>query len=86
MPLTQVKMIYAIQNYNTTISFAGLDDNTLYSFYYYATTEDPSLTAETTSVQVMEAQTLQALLVNINWGVHTQAAGLLVLALLFVAF
>ena len=52
VPMDQVKMLYAIQNYNVTVSFSNLDANTQYSFYYYATTEDPSLTAESTAVRI----------------------------------
>ena len=45
VPLLQVKMLYAIQNYNASISFSGLEDNKKYSFFYFSTTEDPSLLA-----------------------------------------
>lgn len=38
VPLLQVKMIQAIQNYNVTFSFSGLSDNTEYTFFYFATT------------------------------------------------
>ena len=35
--LKVVKMMYAIQNYNITMSFSGLDDNKEYTCFYYAT-------------------------------------------------
>lgn len=60
-------------------------DNTKYSFFYYATTEDPAITAQSTAVKVVDAQTLQALLVDINWSHSLQLslAALVVLLLLW---
>ncbi len=35
--LKQVKMIYSTQNYNVTLEFTGLPDNTEFTFFYFAT-------------------------------------------------
>lgn len=43
--LTQVKMMYAVQNYNVSVEFNDLPDNTSFTFFYYGTSEDPTLTA-----------------------------------------
>ena len=43
--LLKVKMIYAIQNYNITFEFNGFADNTAYTCFYFATTEDPTISA-----------------------------------------
>ena len=43
--LKQVKMLYATQNYNVTLQFNDLPDNTEYTFFYFATSEDPTITA-----------------------------------------
>ena len=64
--LVAVQMIHATQNYNTTIQFTGLTANTLYSFFYFCTVEDPSITSLTSAVSVTSAQTLQMLTININ--------------------
>lgn len=65
--LMQVKMIYAIQNYNVSFSFSGLSDNKEYTCFYFGTTEDPTISAESTTVKSFNAQTLQALIVDINF-------------------
>jgi len=65
--LVAVQMIHATQNYNTTFQFTGLTANTLYSFFYFCTVEDPSITSLTSAVRVTSAQTLQMLTININW-------------------
>lgn len=65
--LFKVKMIYAIQNYNISFEFSGFADNTEYTCFYFATTEDPTISAESTSVGSFNAQTLQALIVDINF-------------------
>lgn len=66
--LLQVKMIQVIQNYNVTFSFSGLSDNTEYTFFYFATTEDPTISAQSSAVGTFNALTLQALIVDINFG------------------
>lgn len=58
VPLLQVKMIYSIQNYNVSFSFGRLTDNREYTFFYYATTEDPTISAESTPVRTFNAKTL----------------------------
>lgn len=65
--LVAVQMIHSTQNYNTTFQFAGLTANTLYSFFYFCTVEDPSITSLTSAVSYTTAQTLQMLTININW-------------------
>ena len=65
--LTQVKMIHTSQNYNTTFQFADLQPNTVYSFFYYCTVEDPQITSLGSTVSVVMAQTLQMLTIDINW-------------------
>lgn len=65
--LVAVQMIHATQNYNTTFQFTGLTANTLYSFFYFCTVEDPAITSLSSAVRVTTAQTLQVLTININW-------------------
>jgi hypothetical protein len=65
--LVAVQMIHATQNYNTTFQFTGLTANTLYSFFYFCTVEDPSITSLASAVSYTTAQTLQMLTININW-------------------
>lgn len=65
--LVAVQMIHATQNYNTTFQFTGLTANTLYSFFYFCTVEDPSITSLSSAVSYTTAQTLQMLTININW-------------------
>jgi hypothetical protein len=65
--LVAVQMIHATQNYNTTFQFTGLTANTLYSFFYFCTVENPSITSLTSAVSYTTAQTLQMLTININW-------------------
>lgn len=84
--LTAVQMIHTTQNYNTTFQFSGLSANTLYTFFYFCTVEDPSITALSSSVGYFSAQTLQMLLININWAPSFTYVWLLALTLLFLAF
>jgi len=79
--LVAVQMIHATQNYNTTFQFTGLTANTLYSFFYFCTVEDPSITSLTSAVRVTSAQTLQMLTININWD-----STLTILILPFIVF
>lgn len=83
-PLLAVKMLYAIQNFNITISFTGLADNKEYSFFYFATQEDPTLVATGTTVKRFNAKTLEALTVNINW--ESLSSVQIVMALCIVLF
>jgi hypothetical protein len=66
--LQAVQMIHSAQNYNTTFQFTGLTANTLYTFFYFCTVEDPSITSLSSTVKYTTAQTLQMLTININWG------------------
>lgn len=43
--LKQVKMLYSTQNYNVTLEFTGLPDNKEFTFFYFSTSEDPTVTA-----------------------------------------
>lgn len=65
--LTAVQMIHTTQNYNTTFQFTGLASNTLYTFFYFCTVEDPAITSLSSAVSYTTAQTLQVLTININW-------------------
>ena len=65
--LTTVQMIHSTQNYNTTFQLTGLASNTLYTIFYFATVEDPSITSLSSAVSYTTAQTLQMLTININW-------------------
>ena len=65
--LTAVQMIHTTQNYNTTFQFNGLNANTLYTFFYFCTVEDPSITALSSTVGHLSAQTLQMLIIDINY-------------------
>ena len=82
--LKQVKMLYANQNYNITLEFTDLPDDTEFTFFYFASSEDPTITAETTTVSRFNAKTLKALTININWNSHMlwSLVGLLCLMLL----
>jgi len=66
--LLSVQMIHSTQNYNMTFQFTGLTANTIYSFFYFCTVEDPSITSLSSAVNVVSAQTLQMLIIDINWG------------------
>ena len=66
--LLQVKMVQAIQNYNVTFSFSSLTSDTNYTFFYFCTPEDPTISAQSSTVGSFNAQTLQALIVDINFG------------------
>ncbi len=67
--LLAVQMIHTTQNYNTSFQFSGLSANTLYTFFYFCTVEDPGITALSSTVATFSAQTLQMLVININFGV-----------------
>jgi hypothetical protein len=82
--LVGVKMIHSTQNYNTTFQFTGLTANTLYSFFYFCTVEDPSITSLSSAVSVVSAQTLQMLTININWDFQLTFFILPLLALLLL--
>lgn len=69
--LVAVQMIHVAQNYNATFQFTGLNANTLYSFFYFCTVEDPSIVSLASAVKVTTAQTLQVLTININWNPNT---------------
>lgn len=60
-------MIHTTQNYNTTFQFNNLNANTLYTFFYFCTVEDPAITALSSTVGTLSAQTLQMLIIDINW-------------------
>jgi hypothetical protein len=76
-------MVQAVQNYNITFSFSGLLDNTMYTFFYFATTEDPTISAQSSTVNTFNAQTLQALIVDINYiGKISTALLLLILVMI----
>lgn len=66
--LLATKMQYATQNYNITFEFAGLTDNTEFTLFYFGTSEDPTFLATSSDVKTVNAKTLEALTVNINWG------------------
>ena len=81
--LAQVKMIHTSQNYNTTFQFADLQPNTVYSFFYFCTVEDPDVTSLASTVSVVMAQTLQMLTIDLNWNGYMGAVvALVALALL----
>ena len=82
--LKQVKMLYAIQNYNITLEFTDLPDNTEFTFLYFASSEDPTITSETTTVGRFNAKTLKALTININWNGHMLWSLLGVICLMFL--
>lgn len=65
--LNAVKMIHTTQNYNSTFQFDSLNANTLYTFFYFSTVEDPAITALSSTVGTFSAQTLQMLTIDINW-------------------
>jgi len=60
-------MIHTTQNYNTVFQFNSLSANTLYTFFYFCTVEDPAVTALSSTVGTLSAQTLQMLIININY-------------------
>lgn len=80
--LISVQMIHSTQNYNSTFQFAGLTANTIYTFFYFATVEDPSITSLSSAVGYVNAQTLQMLIIDINWQPHLAVLALLALFLL----
>ena len=84
--LIAVHMIHTTQNYNTTVQFNGLSANTLYTFFYFCTVEDPAITALASSVGTMSAQTLQMLIIDINWAPSLAYLWGLALMLLMLAF
>jgi hypothetical protein len=81
--LLNVQMIHATQNYNTTFQFTGLAANTVYSFFYFCTVEDPSITSLSSTVKVVSATTLQMLTIDINWSPFLTAALVFFMLLLF---
>lgn len=83
--LQAVEMIHNTQNYNTSFQFSGLSANTLYTFFYFCTVEDPAITALSSAVGTFSAQTLQMLVININFGVSMSYVWVLAILLLAVA-
>ena len=83
--LTAVQMIHATQNYNTTFQFNGLSANTLYTFFYFCTVEDPAITALSSTVGTLNAQTLQMLIIDINWEPSLNYLAILAAILIFLA-
>lgn len=65
--LLQVKMRHTTQNYQTSFQFSGLNANSIYSFFYFCTVEDPKISALSSSVGVTSVQTLKMLVIDINW-------------------
>lgn len=57
-PLLAAKMQYATQNYNITFEFGGLVDNKEFTFFYFATSEDPTFLATSSEVRTVNAKTL----------------------------
>ena len=84
--LTAVQMIHTTQNYNTSFQFSGLSANTLYTFFYFCTVEDPAITALSSSVGTFSAQTLQMLVININYSPSLSFMWLMALVLFALAF
>ena len=80
--LFAVQMIHTSQNYNTNFQFTGLRANSVYSFFYFSTVEDPSIAALSSSVSVTSALTLQMLIIDINW--EWRSAMVVLLCLFFV--
>jgi hypothetical protein len=83
--LTAVQMIHTTQNYNTSFQFSSLKANTLYTFFYFCTVEDPAITALSSAVGTLSAQTLQMLIIDINWQPSLRYLWALAV-LLFLAF
>ena len=85
MPLLATKMQYATQNYNITFEFEGLSDNKEFTLFYFGTSEDPTFLATSSDVKTVNAKTLEALTVNINWGkALTASLGLLLIVLISI--
>ena len=82
--LTAVQMIHTTQNYNTTFQFNSLNANTVYTFFYFCTVEDPAITALSSTVGTLSAQTLQILTININHEPSLAYLWMLALVLLFL--
>ena len=82
--LTAVQMIHTTQNYNTTFQFNSLNANTVYTFFYFCTVEDPAITALSSTVGTLSAQTLQILTININHEPYLAYLWMLALVLLFL--
>jgi hypothetical protein len=78
-------MIHTTQNYNTSFQFSSLKANTLYTFFYFCTVEDPAITALSSAVGTLSAQTLQMLIIDINWQPSLRYLWALAV-LLFLAF
>jgi len=83
--LTAVKMIHTTQNYNTTFQFSSLNADTLYTFFYFCTVEDPAITSLSSTVGTLSAQTLQMLIIDINWEPSLTYLWLLGLSLVLLA-
>ncbi len=69
-------MIYSIQNYNMTFTFPSLNSDSSYTCFYFATPEDPQISAASTTVGSFNAKTLEALVVDINFGMSFKTLGL----------
>ena len=82
--LTAVQMIHTTQNYNTTFQFNNLNANTLYTFFYFCTVEDPAITALSSTVGTLSAQTLQMLIIDINYEPSLKYLWILAFVLLFL--
>jgi len=61
-----VQIQYIPQNYNVSFTFNSLNQNQTYSLFYFTTVDDPTLTALSTSVTVINVTTLTATQININ--------------------
>ncbi len=59
-------MQYIPQNYNVSFTFNSLNQNQTYSLFYFATVDDPTLTALSTAVTAINVTTLTATQININ--------------------
>lgn len=66
-PLLQVQIQYAPQNYNVSFTFSPLKQNQTYSMFHFATVDDPTLTALSTSVTAISVTTLAATTIDINY-------------------
>jgi len=76
-------MQYATQNYNITFNIGSLSDNKEFTLFYFATSEDPTFLATSSTVNTINVKTLEALTVNINWSnALTVSLGILLIFLL----
>jgi len=84
-PLLAVRMQYAPQNFNISLSVDSLISNSNYTIFYYATMDDPTLTSSASSVGYNIFKTLEVLDISINWGFRNGIGlGLLLLAFLML--